>query len=119
MAALNGLKLFNDAVGHAAGDEALRALAVPLVRRAGLLAAGMAYFALYHQLRRKSEALLSLDSTQALHLPGYFKAMEERLAALAGGARIALQRPTGEITVPMKGLAEALCEEAALLDKKG
>ena len=105
-----------DAFAEHAGR--LRAVAVPLVRRAGRLAAGMAYFSLFHQLEQRGRALLSLDSTQARWLPGYFAALTEQLERLAAGkqARVALQQPEGEITVPMKGLAEALAEQLAALD---
>jgi len=98
--------------------EELRELAAQLARRAGLVAAGMAYFSLYHQLQRKDTVILSLDSSQARHLNGYLEALETQLSKqLPAGKKIdvKLQHPDGVIAVPMRGLAGALIGELARL----
>lgn len=98
-------------------DE-LREIADLLIRRAGRLAAGMAYFSLYRQSKRKDSLVLSLDSSQARHLPGYLEALKEQLEELLGTEKkvsIQLQYPSGSIAVPMKGLAETLFGELARL----
>jgi hypothetical protein len=74
----------------------------------------MGYLCLLQPLACKEQVLLSLDSTQARHLPGYFNAMQSSLSALAGvnkQVQISLRQPKGAIAVPMEGLAAALGEE--------
>jgi len=98
----------------------LTELGAAVVQRAGEAAAGMAYFSLANQLEHHDKLILSLDSTQATYLPGYFPAMQEKLAVLVGPNKkleLALQQPEGEVTVPMKGLANALAGQLALAEE--
>jgi hypothetical protein len=95
----------------------LRETAAALVARAGRLAGLMAYLCLRHPLSWKHSAILSLDSSQARHVPGYLDAMRASLDALTAPhqrAEVVLQKPDGQIAVPMKGLVEALADELAL-----
>jgi len=102
------------ALGLGATTPVLKNVAKLVVRRAGKLAGLMGYICLHHPLSRKHDVILSLDSTQALHLEGYFGEMQRTLSELAGRekrVKVVLQRPCGAVTVPMKGLAAALLEE--------
>ncbi|NLF24573.1 MAG: ROK family protein [Deltaproteobacteria bacterium] len=92
----------------------LKQIAQIVAARAGKLAGLMGYLCLLQPLARKEQVLLSLDSTQARYLPGYFEAMQASLNELAGGAKraqISLRQPKGAIAVPMEGLAIALGDE--------
>ena len=83
-----------------------------------MLCAGLAYFSLYNQLKRKDHVIVSMDSSQARHLSGYYEKLQETLSGLVGPGKKAeaiLQVPEGMITVPMRGLAEAVINELAVL----
>ncbi len=93
-------------------------LARRLARRSGMLCAGLAYFSLYNQLQRKDHVVVSMDSSQARHMAGYYERMQDTLTKLVGPDKTAeavLLVPEGMITVPMRGLAEAVINELAVM----
>ncbi len=89
-----------------------------MARRAGKLASAMAYLSLPDFLDDQQKLLLSLDSSQARFLPGYYESLCKNLNTLLAPnkeAQVVLQSPQNEITVPMRGLAASLAGELAQL----
>lgn len=118
-ALLNNQETENIAALAASNKQFPRQIVVDLckvmAKRAGKLASVMAHLAL-PDFETGNAQILSLDSTQARLLPGYYENLCQGLSELRGENKkfeVVLQHPQGNITVPMQGLAAALADELA------